>query len=527
MNMNKILAAICISTSILSFSSCKDDLYNEITTLEVGRAFSPTGLDVRVVNKTGARLNWKAVNNASSYTIEFFENADFSGSPAKTIENITFEQVPYTVSGLSGETEYFVRVKAVGQGVEDSKWVTGTFKTDAEQIFQDINLEKLTAKSVTLNWPAGETATTITIAPGNITHSVTPAEVAAGEVTISGLTGETTYTAKLFNGPKVRGTKTFTTLIDLGGAIAVNPGDDLATLLTNAAGGEVFALMPGTHNVNADVIVSKSISIKGAKPADKPIVNGLFIKLRGNAGLSLKDLVIVGPGTTSATLTNQPIIYDEASDIAYGPLVVQDCEIKNFVKGIIYANNKTLIESVTYSGNLIYNIECNGSDFVDFRNGIAKTFLFENNTVYNVASSTTTGARDLFRMDAGGSTNFSTITSAITIRTNTFYNASNADGKRYLYIRLAKHTIDFSKNVVANSAGLYSNQAATTITTVANNNYFNAANFYQSTASGAKNDNSGTYTTLDPQFTNPSAGNFTVGNENLKFAGVGDPRWRK
>src|SRR5690606_29031826 len=119
---------------------------------------------------------------------------------------------------------------------------------------------------------------------------------------------------------------------------------------------------------------------------------------KGNAGLVLKDLVLNGPNPTN---TNQMIIYDEDSTTPYAALIIQDSEIKNYGKGIMYVNKKALIESVTISGNTIHDIEGNGGDFIDFRTGLAKTLLFENNTVYNSVL-----ARDLFRMDGGGSTNF-------------------------------------------------------------------------------------------------------------------------
>jgi hypothetical protein len=95
-----------------------------------------------------------------------------------------------------------------------------------------------------------------------------------------------------------------------------------------------------------------------------------------------------------------------------------------------------------------------------------------------------------------------------------------------LYIRLAKHNIYFTKNIIANSSGYYTNQASTTITTIANNNYFAAPNFTASTTSNAQND-TGTFTTLNPGFTNPAAGNFTISELTLKANGIGDPRWRQ
>ncbi|MES2418206.1 MAG: DUF4957 domain-containing protein [Bacteroidota bacterium] len=520
MNRNNIYAGVFFLIALIGFSGCKDDVMDEITSLKVERAFSPTDLTANVINKTDIRLSWKAVNNAKSYTIEVFENADFSGTPVKTVKDINFTQVPYTLTGLGGDTQYSIRVKAVGESVNDSKWIATVVKTDAEQILQNINPDKLTSNSVALNWPATQIATTITLSPGNLSHTVTAAEIAAGEAIITGLTSETTYTAKLLNGTKVRGTITFTSLLDLGGAIPVLPTDDLAALITNAKAGDVFALLPGTYNINNDIIVNKSISLKGAKPADKPVIKGLVFRIKGNAALELKDLTLDGTGSLNS---NQTIIYDEASDNAYGNLSVEDCLIKNYVKGMIYVNVKTLIESVTFKGNVISSIECSGGDFIDFRNGIAKTLNFSNNTVYASVL-----ARDFFRMDAGGSTNFSTITSVITIANNTLNGICNGPSNRLLYVRLAKQEIYFSKNIVANSGGILTNQASTNIVgaNFTANNYFNAPTYMAGSAtSGAKYD-TGSFTAIDPGFVAPASGNFTLTDITLKANGIGDPRWK-
>lgn len=167
-----LMATVCLS-------ACKENNLEEITKLEVDRVFSSPGLTATIVNKTGVKLTWNAVPNATSYTIEVYDNADFTGTPVKSITSITAAQLPYTVTGLMGNTQYAIRVKGVAQGVADSKWVSISVKTEPEQIFQDILPAKLTSRTVTLNWPAGENATTITINPGNITRPVTAAEVLA------------------------------------------------------------------------------------------------------------------------------------------------------------------------------------------------------------------------------------------------------------------------------------------------------------------------------------------------------------
>src|SRR5690606_15479437 len=131
---------------------------------------------------------------------------------------------------------------------------------------------------------------------------------------------------------------------------------------------------------------------------------------------------------------------------------------------------------------------------------------------------------DFFRMDAGGSTNFPDVVSQIVIRNNTFNQVCNGNNRRILYIRLASHSISFTKNVLANTEGYYTNQGATTITVLSQNNYFNAPNFMGSTQSNAQND-TGDFTTHDPGFADAANGDFTVSNEELKLRSIGDPRW--
>jgi len=493
---------------------CKDDITPEVTDLQASRLFSPAYLQAQIINQTSVRLTWKAVNKAESYTLEFFDNGnqDFSGEPVKTVTDIHFDDVPYIVPGFDGETDYSVRIKAIGKEIADSKWSTATFKTDAEQIFETVDPDEITDTQAALYWPAGESATTIVLTPGNVTHTVTAEEIAAGKAVVTGLTSETDYTAKLMRGTKTRGTIAFTTLIDLSTATVVSPGDDLSAIVQAAQTGDVIAILPGTYTTT-DITITKSIAIKGANPAYKPTLNGTILRLKEGAGLELSNLVLDG---TISQDGNQAIIYDaDLTAGTYGSLIVKNCAISNYTKGLIYVNKICLIESVIFTGNMVSAIECNGGDFIDFRKGIAKTFVYTNNTVYDCAL-----ARDFFRMDAGGSTNFPDVKSLITITNNTFNNVSNTIGKRLLYIRLANHEITFNKNIIATTECIYTNQSATTIMAMSKNNYFNAPNVQE-------NDPFGDFTSLDPGFKNADQGDFAVSNLDLKLAGIGDPRWLK
>jgi hypothetical protein len=492
------------------FAACSDDIDPVVESLDFSRLMTPVGTEIRVVNRNSVRLNWTPVRGAEEYTVEFSEDSLQFGAIVQT-ETVTAERLPVTFV-MSGETQYSVRVKATAADIADSKWAMAAFKTDAENIFQPINLSDIEATQVTVRWPAGSEATDLVVNPGNITRPVTAGERENGYATITGLASETTYTVVLKNGTKTRGTLSFTTLLDLGGAIQVTPDDDLKTILEGASAGDVFALMPGTYAVNAEIAVARSIAIRGARPADKPVVTGAVFRMSGTAGLQIKDVVIDGTGAPNE---NQMIIYDAGT---FEELRIEDSEITNYVKGSLYVNAATYIESLTITRCIYSAVQCVGGDFIDFRNGLARTLLFTGNTVYNCAVD-----RDFFRMDAGGSTNFPGVKSIITITNNTFYNASSGStSRRLLYVRLADHEITFSKNIVANSQGVYSNQAATTVVEMRNNNYFNAPNYLTSTV---KDDPANGYTSLDPGFANAASGDFTVSNETLIEDSIGDPRW--
>jgi hypothetical protein len=349
-------------------AGCSDDIDPEITSLEVSRLFSPVDLEARIVNQTSVRLTWKEVDKAESYNIEVFANGDedYSGSPIRTVTDVIYDQLPVIISGFAGETEYSVRVQAVGEGIDDSKWTSAVFITDTEQILFPVDPEEITPFSVTIRWPAGEVATSIVLMPGNITHTVTAGEIAAGVAEITGLTSETEYTARLMNGESTRGTVTFSTLLDIGDAILVTVEDDLVSMIENASEGDVFALMPGEYVVDGNIAINTTIGIIGVRPHEKPVLIGANLRMNGGAGLRLKDLELDG---TTAPDGNQTIVYDEVLDAGqtYGDVEIEDCFIHNYVKGVFYASNAVLIESVTIKGTIYGDVECSGGDFIDFR----------------------------------------------------------------------------------------------------------------------------------------------------------------
>lgn len=513
----KIYTPLITLFALLLFNfSCTDDRAEELTSVEYDRLFSPIKIESFIINRTDARLNWTINREVESYTLEVFadDSLSFSGTPVRTYDGVTGDQLPFYIRDLEGETQYSVRIKAVATGKNESKWSGITFKTGTENIFQPFLDGDITATSVTLRWIPGRTLTSITLSPGGITHTVTAEEINAGSATIEGLTGETTYTATLRNGAKPRGVMEFMTLVDIGNAIAVYPEDDFLAMLAAANDGDAFALFPGTYGSASKFAVKKNIEIKGVYPFNKPILNG-YISMEDGAGLVLKDVALDGTGLADG---NQTINYSTA-DVDYGALRVEGSEIRNYVKGLMYLNVTAKVASITFHNNIIYNIVCDGGDFLDSRRGAFDVLTFTNNTVYNSAA-----GRDFIRYD-DASSSFPAMTTQIKVDHNTLHGVSNNTSRRLLYVRFKTNKITFSNNIVTETVGIFSNQANTDQSpTFGGNNFFNAPNLFS--ASGASSnifDDSATQE--NPGYTNAANGNFTVTNELLKAKGTGDPRW--
>ncbi|WP_352422670.1 DUF4957 domain-containing protein [Proteiniphilum sp.] len=492
-------------------TSCSDDL-TEVTEINYDRVFSPTKLEATILNRNNVRLKWVNNTSADSYTIELFANDSltFTGSPVITLEGITTTE--NIIEHLDGETRYSARVKAVSSKTADSKWSTVFFKTAAEHLllpFQDGDID---STSVLFRWPAGQEVTGIILNPGNIIHTVTPSEVEEGIAIVEGLTDNTAYTARVMNGEKVRATVSFTTLVNIGNAIAVHPEDDLIALLADAEDGDAFALFPGTYGDMNKFIVSKNIEIRAVFPYDKPILKGYF-SMVGNSSLLLQSIVLDGAGLTDG---NQAIVF-ETTGAAYGDIRIENCEIRNHVKGVYYLNVAALVESITINNTLIDHVECNGGDLFDSRAGAIKVLTISNSTISNSAI-----ARDMVRYDNPSSA-FPGIESRIIIDRNTIYNVCTGSSNRLLYIRFTSHQITFTNNIIALCGGIFTNQAATQIPTFNNNNYFQSPGLLPGGSSSRFFDESGLQ--LNPEFENPGEGDFKVNNIDVNAKRMGDPRW--
>jgi hypothetical protein len=506
-----ILLILAMSFSI---SSCVDD-EALIEELDVNREFAPVGLEVFIRNQTTVELNWTKSELVNNYLIEYSENEDFS-SIALAV-NITADQLPFQQI-LDSETLYYIRVKAISsRGLQDSKYAMITAATLTEQIFLPIQPGDVLATEATLRWIPNSAVTQILLSPDDIVRDITPEEKIAGLAVISGLIGETFYTAQLLNNTSVRGVLSFTTGIDIGTGILVTPSDDLFQMIADANSGDILVLEGGDYTAQTgNITINKSLTIRGLQSFNKPVLKVNFSIVAGATEVNLIDLDLTGD--TPAQLLDF-IRYTEAGN--YNALNVIGCNIHDYDRSFIAGNvTDAIINTVIVDNCIVTNVLTNGGDFIDFRNSDALNVEVTNSTFNNCAP-----GRDFFRIDAAGTSNNSGLTVNVLLDSCTLYGVSNTED-RILYIRFLSNAITVRNNLFAATTAYYSNQSSTSpATTFLNNNYFNAPGFSDSTKT--LYDATDTFTTLDPGFANAAGGDFTISNQSLIDNNVGDPRWRQ
>ena len=526
---------IVLGLALAALTSCSD-VADEITELVFPRNLSPVDMKARNVGEDKATLSWKASEKATSYIVEVFadDSLTFEGTPQQTQ---TVTENSSALSGLVYDTKYSARVKAVtdSDASRDSKWSTVFFRTSAQQLMKSFKEENIADRSVIVTWDVdavGGDLTTLKAIDkdGKVvaTKNLSADEVAAGKAVLSGLTPETQYTIRMYNGDKERGNRVVTTIADLNGATIVHPGDDLKTLIEEAAAGTVIAAYGGEYDLNpledgtnGSVVVSNSITIKGIYPTNKPVFRGRF-EVKNGAGISISQAVI--DGATNAT-GDQTFNYKDAN-MDYAALDLQDVEIKNFVKGICYGNVVCTIEYITFNNCLIHDIVCEGGDFFDLRKSYAKKVTFSNSTIWNVAQE-----RDFIRYD-DASSNYDNAAPVITVDHCTIDNVLNvASAKRLLYVRFVGNSIKWTNNIVTNTKAIYSNQSKTALPEFRDNYYFGCnANLFAADDEASdpkvyyRGDTSGK-NGEDPKYADAANGNFKLGNDNVSSKKVGDPRW--
>ncbi|MBP4139574.1 DUF4957 domain-containing protein [Flavobacterium geliluteum] len=516
----KGIIATVLLTFIFSNTSCES--YTEELNDGIGntREFSPIGLDAKIRNQTFVELNWTVNEAADHYVVQFSaDDPDFK-TIFKTVE-VTGDKLPLRVQ-LEGETVYSIRVKAITTGLEDSKWSVTTATTLSEQLFIASIDGDIDAKQATLRWLPNSNVTEIVLNPGAIKHTITAEEKVSGIAVVTGLTAETLYTADLLNGTKKRGTKDFTTGIDIGTGILVKSTDDLLQKIAEAASGAILVLEPGDYtqaNQTGEITLNKSITLRGLRSFNKPKLHVNFLMTTGAGDVSLIDLDLKGDKIVGTTQVS--VVKYNTNTVTYGALLFSGCNIHDYGVSLISASlNAAKIPSIIVENSIITNVLTSGGEFIDVRGSHVGQLTLKNSTFNNCAT-----ARAFIRLDAG----LTGLTANILIDACTISNPNmlNTAAFSLLYTRFVTNVITVRKTLFANTPAPYTRETVTANPTFTGNNYFNSPNLNGNPNALANNRPDTAGTALDPQFVSTATGDFTVKNQTLIDNQVGDPRWRQ
>ncbi len=209
-----------------TMASCTPDMDGWGKDSSTDRLFGPTSISVTPTDSS-ASVSFGTIAGADKYQVQYLQKKSSSDTLSNDIDTcdglLTIESTSSTVNipNLLNDTHYFLRVRAVSEaGKPNSKWLyyqtserRGTFKTEAEQIFDAVTSKDVSDNYVILRWNTAKTATHIIVKATdfNDTLVLTDEQKAAGTIKYENVEGSTTYTFTIYDGDMKRGTREVTT----------------------------------------------------------------------------------------------------------------------------------------------------------------------------------------------------------------------------------------------------------------------------------------------------------------------------
>lgn len=160
-------------------------------TTSLGTLVTPTGVTAPSATGTTIDVTWNAVQNATSYTVEWSPTGLGTWTPATTADTT------YTITGLTIGTAYDIRVKATAPDWTDSAYSTPIGASTDPQLTAPTGLASptQTGTTVVLTWTDVPAATTYVVrhSPAGANTWTELAPVGTDGTTVTGLTAGTSY----------------------------------------------------------------------------------------------------------------------------------------------------------------------------------------------------------------------------------------------------------------------------------------------------------------------------------------------
>lgn len=551
-----VLAVLSLAMTLFS---CSDTMDWEIDPA-FDRCFSATSLSV-AAGTTDAIVSFDAgmmkSKGAEAFQIEVTSEAFASDEEWDNSENVLHfetETSPCTITGLIGDTEYYLRIRAISSHKTASRWVhyatdtKMTFKTDAEQIMYDVADADRGENSITVRWDATKEVTHLTVSDGTEEEGVEPMKImlddaakAAGCYTVTGLNPSTAYTIAIYYNDAKRGSVSASTaavmpaadfkytldpaatvidqvlindLSEQAKAVAGDPNNYSVTIALNA-NQEVKFYGTGEDGTPSNIKIPTGMSVTffGLAGGDKPTMK--FIKnidvTGSHAYIKFQNVNIVDGGAgyflnQSAACNVEEFTFDDCSLTGFSTTFFR---VQNAASAKIF-NKLNLINSVFtnisagYSfihmdtdgkgGSIINNIFIDGCTF----NGVVKA-----------------GKCFIYSEKA-------TMSGDITIKNSTFYNW--VGNSQYI---IDFNAADFGCRSISFENCLFGLQGDnTTSKTVRANVVPTYTDCYKTTDFFKKiTDVNELHYSSDELFVDPANGNFSF-KPNTTDLPIGDPRWR-
>lgn len=555
-SIKNILGTASMIALALSATSCTDGNDWDVDG-SLSRLFGLNGDKITIETaETSATVTFsaftsKAVSSPEYYVFEVSKDSLYEGVENANIikfgEDKSLTSSPVVLSGLDGDSKYYMRVKAMSSTSNESKWVYykdgSSFKTKAEQIFNNVEATDLFEDHVNLSWTPGADVTHITYANTNDAENIqtinlTDEEKAAGKYTLGGLNPTSTYTITIYKNDVKRGQLQVTTPAAMPAAnfkyslasdvtvISQDLIDEIAEKAKAAAGNET------NYSATIGIPAGAKVALYGINDSDGgktnvTIPDGMSVTFFGLAGgdaptINLdKNFDIAG---SHAFIKFQNVKLEEngagyfinqSKACTVSEFTLENCEVSNLKTSFfrLQGSDAKSIGKLTLK-NSIFTKLCAGYGFihVDAGSGAGHVDNVEiDGCTFN--SICVTGKVFIFSKK--------TDMQDITIKNSTFYNC-NGSGQYFVDFNadtFGPNTFTIENCIFGKSAdeATDKNIRSKTPATVANS--FRTTDFFK--VIKGVNDTEFSSTQL---FKDPANGDFTIKAGTLKEK-AGDPRW--
>lgn len=555
-SIKNILGTASMMALALSATSCTDGNDWDVDG-SLSRLFGLNGDKITVETaETSATVTFsaftsKAVPSPEYYVFEVSKDSLYEGVENANIikfgEDKTLTSSPVVLSGLDGDSKYYMRVKAMSSTSNESKWVYykdgSSFKTKAEQIFNNVEATDLFEDHVNLSWTPGADVTHITYANTNDAENIqtinlTDEEKAAGKYTLGGLNPTSTYTITIYKNDVKRGQLQVTTPAAMPAAnfkyslasdvtvISQDLIDEIAEKAKAAAGNET------NYSATIGIPAGAKVALYGINDSDGgktnvTIPDGMSVTFFGLAGgdaptINLdKNLDIAG---SHAFIKFQNVKLEEngagyfinqSKACTVSEFTLENCEVSNLKTSFfrLQGSDAKSIGKLTLK-NSIFTKLCAGYGFIHIDAGSGKGHLDNveiDGCTFN--SICVTGKVFIFSKK--------TDMQDITIKNSTFYNC-NGNGQYFVDFNVdtfGPSTFTIENCIFGKSADEATNKNIRSKTPATVVNSFRTTDFFK--VIKGVNDTEFSSTQL---FKDPTNGDFTIKAGTLKEK-AGDPRW--